>query len=133
MTDRLAELQEKKDALVKARALAALAFEEQKLELELKYEEELGPRGSMFDMLDLTNIGEGFIVLKLAEGVVHNKFIASKQTEVDLDNFIRPSVVHPAKEVYAAIMQRRPGVAHQCANVLLSLYGLKANEDAKKQ
>lgn len=130
--DRLSELRRQHEELKKARAKKALANEEKAIELELQYEKELGSRGAHFEMIDLTHMDEGFVVVKLGDGVVHNRFVESKQNEADLADFVRPNVVYPAKSEYDAIAHRRPGVAHQCAHALLSLYGLKANADAKK-
>ncbi len=118
-----------KDAREKSKAEAAQARELESLELEEKYDKELGPRGAFFEIVDTI---EGPIVLKLGEAVLHTRFSESKVTAADIHEYVYPCVVHPTKEKYLEIVGRRPALALRCANALATLYGAKANADAGK-
>lgn len=129
-----------KERLVAARAAkekkevaareAAEARELEVLELEVKLEAELGPRGAFFEIVSTL---EGPIAVKLGEAVLHTRFQAAKDiTDTVLHDYVFPNVVHPSKEKYLEIVGRRPALALRCASALATLYGLKANDDAGK-
>lgn len=104
------------------RLAAAEERELDALNLEAKYELELGQRGVMFDIVATV---EGAIVLKLGEGILHTRFTNSKTTDVDVHDFVFPCVVHPEKEKYVELVARRPGVAWDCAAKLQALFHAK--------
>ncbi len=130
---------------LKARLAAALKAKEERdadaeekalerqvewLELEGKLVKELGPVGHSFDML---NTSVGPIAFRLGEAVLHKQFRNSKQTEVDIHNFVTPCIVHPARDRFLEIVGERPGVAVIIANKLADLYAGKAEDDAGKR
>jgi len=127
--DRLrAELEERQ----KADAGKKLANEVALMRLESRFTKELGARGVHFDIVDATHLDEGFIVVGLGPSVLHKRFIASKGDEEDVAEFVEPNVKYPDKDKYLEIAHRRPGLVHQAAHKLLSLYGLKAKEVSGK-
>lgn len=130
--ERLAELRKNKaERDQKAREEAAAA-ELARLELEEKYEKELGPLGRAFVIVDASDLGEGFIAMKLGEDVLWNTFKASNMNVVDTEAFVLPCVVHPSKDDYRKIVKRRAFIADRCAGELATLYGVKLKADAGK-
>ncbi|MDQ2782607.1 MAG: hypothetical protein M3Y26_08770 [Actinomycetota bacterium] len=128
-----AELREKKLALDEARAKAREARELEGLELELRFSDELGPRGAAFEMVDSGDLGEGFLVVKLGSEVLLKRFVASKTTTPeDISQFVRPCLVHPAPELFDEIVSRRPALASRAAHALMNLFGLKKEDEAGK-
>ncbi|MBX3218919.1 MAG: hypothetical protein KF795_00285 [Labilithrix sp.] len=128
-TDRLAAARAAKEAKEIAAREAAAARELEVLELDGRLEQELGPRGAYFEIVETL---EGPIAVKLGEAVLHTRFQASKIQDADVHEYVFPNVVHPSKEKYLEIVGRRPGVALRCANALATLYGAKANGEAGK-
>lgn len=136
-----------------AKALKAAKAEEaaklsqiEELDLEERFEAELGPRGQSFDIIDATPLGEGFLVLKVGIGANHKRFetACSKAkhgpSEPDLYNFVTPCLVHPldgdpgtlkSLTTFKAIIDRRPSLLTRCAAVLLDLYGQKKASDTQ--
>jgi hypothetical protein len=109
------------------------AAELAKLELEERFEKELnGRRGQAFEIVDVSDLGEGHIIVKLGEDVLFNAFKASKMNVVDIDAFVTPCVVYPSIDQYRQTVKRRSFIADRCANALGTLYGLKAESDAGK-
>ncbi|MBA2683809.1 MAG: hypothetical protein H0U66_04905 [Gemmatimonadaceae bacterium] len=100
--------------------------------MEDKYEDELGPINRAFVIVDASDLGEGFVVLKLGLDVQWNAFKASKMNVVDTDMFVAPCVVHPTLDAYHALVKRRAFVADRCAGALATLFGVKQGDDAKK-
>jgi hypothetical protein len=104
-----------------------------KLQLEDRFEKDLnGRRGQAFEIVDVSELGEGHIVVKLGEDVLFNAFKASKMDVVDLDSFVTPCVKYPSIDQYRQIVKRRAFIADRCANALGTLYGIKAEADAGK-
>jgi len=137
-SDRIAELRE-----AKAKRDAAREEKEEKaneleyLELEAKFDAELGPRGRAFEIINATSLGEGFIVLKLGSGILWRNFEKALQKKdgpsvVDVESLIIPNLVHPSPEKYRQIVMDRPFVADRCASALGDLYGVKAEHDKGK-
>lgn len=129
---KLAALRAAKEAREEARRQAFEAQEVELLELEARLEEELGPRGRSFEIVDCRDLGEGFVAVKLGASVLHKRFVNSKQTEADVDGYVTPCLAHPTVEVYRVIVERRPHVAIRAANALVTLFGFRREEDAKK-
>lgn len=115
-----------------ARARARLEF----LTLKSKYERELGPIGQEFQIVDASELGEGFIVLRRGEEVLwkrYSKLLAKEsETAADTRDFVLPCIEHPAKEKYDEIVARRAFIADRCANALSSLYGVKHRKEEGK-
>jgi hypothetical protein len=126
---KLAEARKAKEERQKAREGDAEARELAILELEEKLEAEHGARGVMFEIVDTV---EGPIAVKLGEAVLHTRFQQSKMTDAELDEYVRPCVVHPSKEKYLEIVGRRPAIALRCASALATLFGVKADVDSGK-
>lgn len=135
-SERIAAAEHAREERLKARAHAQAVARLEGLELEEKYERELGPVGQEFQIVDATDLGEGFVVLRRGEEVLwkrYSKLIAKEtETEVDTRDFVLPCVVHPAKEKYDEIVSRRPFIASRCANALGSLYGVKRRAEEGK-
>lgn len=132
--DELAELQKRKADREAARKVENTAAEIERLTLEEKFEAELGGAvGRTFAMVDVSGLGEGFVVLKLGEAALLNAFMAAKDNDaVTTEAFVLPNVVHPARDEYRKLVMRRPVVAARCAGALVELYGLKAKDDQGK-
>lgn len=104
-----------------------------KLDLEERFEKELnGHKGQAFMIVDVSDLGEGHIVVRLGEDVLFNAFKASKMNVVDIDAFVTPCVVYPSIDQYRQTVKRRAFIADRCANALGTLYGIKAEADAGK-
>jgi hypothetical protein len=114
------------------RAAEKEAAELEHFDLVSRFEKELGVLDRAFTIVDLSELGEGFVVLKLGEGVLWKTFVASKMDVVDTEAFVLPNVVHPSQDTYRDIARRRGFVATRCANALAELYGVKRKEDAGK-
>jgi hypothetical protein len=132
VSDRLAELRAKKEAIDAAREIERKAREVEELELEVRFDGELGPRGSQFEIINTGEIGEGCIVVKLGEEVLFKRFQNSKLTAEDAAAFVRPCVVYPSQSKYDEITARRGFIATRCANALATLYGVKLEANAGK-
>ena len=128
-TEKLAELRAAKVEREKMRAEAEASREAEILELESRFEGELGERGAAFEFV---TSADGVIALKLPEAVLTTRFLESKVTAADVHDFVLPCVVHPSKDEYRAIVSKRPLVANRCATALLSLAGAKKESDAGK-
>ena len=131
--DRLAAARARQAARDEKLAAEAEVAELERFDLVERFEKELGGReGSAFAIVNATDLGEGHIVLRLGEGILWKVFSASKVNDVDVDNFVVPCVMHPAKETYREIVARRGAVAARCAAALSGLFGLKMGDDQKK-
>jgi hypothetical protein len=126
------DLMKRREEREAARAEKVKALKIERLELEERFEKELGPMGEQFAIVDATHCGEGFVVIRLGESVLHKQFMASKLEEPDYHEFVFPAVVHPAKDAFVQIAARRPGLRAECAAALLGLYGVKLKGDAGK-
>lgn len=118
---------------------AADLAELERLELLEKYEAELGPVGQKFDVLDLTEYGEGHIVVKLGTPAYFAKAkedLAKAKTpseeEVATHHFVEPHVVHPALADFRRIVGERPVVLVKLGHMLHGLYGERAERVGKK-
>lgn len=99
------------------------------LELEAKYEEELGPKGIAFAIVDVSDcsLEHPFIVLKLGEPLPYRKFKGltdeQKMMAEHQQNFVAPACVVPTDTQFRVLSSTRPGVAERAAAELLGLYG----------
>lgn len=130
--DRLAELRAKKDAIDAAREIARKAAEIEETELEVRFHDELGPRGSQFEIVNSGDLGEGCLVVRLGEDVLWKRFQSSKMTPEDAAALVRPCIVYPTLPKYDEITARRSFLATRCANALATLYGVKLEANAGK-
>lgn len=124
----LAKREQREKARVDARKRNRL----EGLKLESKYEDELGPIGVEFQIIDASELGEGFIVVRRAEEVLWKRYMASKQTPADEHELVLPCVVHPAKEKYLEIIGRRAFVESRCATAIGALQGVRTRHEEGK-
>ena len=111
----------------------AESAELEKFDLIERFEKELhGRLGRAFEVVDLTALGEGFVVVKLGDQVHWRTFESSKMNAMDTDVFVVPCVVHPSIDEYRKVIVRRPFVATRCATALAGLYGVKSKDDLGK-
>ena len=127
--EKLAALREAKAKLEEKRQAEADAREERLLELELKLETEMGPRGRDWDIVEDDGHGEGPIAVKLGPSVLQKRFeselsAGKLRTSEDFANFVLPCIVHPDKEKADQAFERRPFLITRCANTLCKLYGV---------
>lgn len=132
--DRLRAAREAKEAREKTREKAAEALELQLLELEAKYEPELGPMGKAFFILTTTM---GPVVIKRGDSVVYKRFEALQKadkatTEKSLLDLIVPCLVYPDKDTFIGMVDELKGLPVRLATRLVDLYQGKEVEDAGK-
>lgn len=105
----------------------------ERYELLTRFEVELaGKEGIDFAIVDVTDVGAGFVVLKLGPNALWKAFSASRMGEMDQDAFVLPCIVHPERDKYRRIVSERAFVGDRCANALAGLYGVRAKEEAGK-
>lgn len=129
---KLATAREAKEKREEARDDAAGARELEALELEERFEKELGPRGSMFEIVETI---DGPIVVKLGEAVLFKKFKASLGGDPSLEEmhqFVWPCVVHPTVDKFNERTSLRPGLLVMCTDALVGLFAGKERAVAKK-
>ena len=122
---KLAAARAEKEAREAARVAKLEALELERLELEAKLEKELGPLGERFEIVDASDVGEGFIAVRLGEELLWKRFSSSPMAQADAHDFVTPCVVHPETDRFLAIVGRRPALLDRCASACASLYGLK--------
>lgn len=132
VTDRLVALREKKQAIEDAREVLRKAREVEELELEVRFDAELGPRGSHFEIVNSGELNEGCIVVKLGEEVLWKRFQNSKMSQDDAAALVRPCVVYPDLSKFEEITARRSHLVVRCANAVATLYGVKLEANAGK-
>lgn len=122
--------QEKRDAEARdARELAELEL----FDLRDRFERETGGKvNQAFVIVDATELGEGYVVIKLGPNVLWKTFQASKMNIVDMDQFVVPCLLHPSAEKYRDIVHRRELIADTCTRALANLYGFKAKVTEEK-
>ncbi len=130
---KLKAAREAKAARLEAKAEADDALELQFLELEEKFEKDLsGPRGSKFEILDLRDLCEGFVVVRLGESVLYKRFKNSKMTDDDARELVLPCVVYPTVDEFKALLLRRDAVLGRVANAAGTLHGLNLKAETGK-
>lgn len=130
--DRRAELLRRKTEREEQRAKEAEAHALLLLELEDRFEQELGPVGKEFAIVDLADVGEGAVVVKRPEQARMRQFKSSKMTEANHFDLVKPCVVYPDAAAFLEITGRRDFVVTRCATACAKLHGLKLQEDAGK-
>lgn len=136
MTDEQKALAERKSELLARKAAKEAEIEARKealtvqlLELEEKYDLELGTRGIDYEIVDITDCSKEhpFLVLKLGERIFHKRFVALSDDKKGLleeqQNFVAPCCVVPGPEKFRELSNVRPGIADRAGIALLRLYG----------
>lgn len=100
--------------------------------LEAQCLEEFGALGVSCAVVRLEDLLEEPVAIKLGETVVHKRFAASKMTDVDVFDYVSPSIVYPSKEAFSELCHRRGAVAGRVGTALAALHGVKMGDDAKK-
>jgi hypothetical protein len=126
------ELLAARETKLKAREAARKASRIEGLKLEAKFEEERGAIGAEFQIVDASELGEGFIVLRRCEEVLWKRYMGSKQTPGDQHDLVMPCVLHPSKERYLEIIARRAYIEDRCANAIGSLQGVRVRHEEGK-
>lgn len=131
----LADLMERKEKRAREREKEAAAFARKELELEDKFEEELGPRGQEFEIVNV--VGYGPIVIRRGEMVLYKRFQATMAggkdpSPEDIHAFVWPCIAYPEKSDFNAIVDKRPHIGMRMANALLALMGAKESSDRGK-
>jgi hypothetical protein len=122
LAQRLAEKLADKAKRDQGRIQEANARELEALELEERFEQELGPIHKAFDIVRTI---EGPIVLKLGEAVLFKTFKSKFKPEPSLEDmhqFVHPCVAHPAKDKFLDWTGRYAALLVTCANTLTTLY-----------
>jgi len=139
LAERLAAARARKAVKESAKSVDRARSELEKLELEERFEKELGgPLGQAFAIVDASHVGEGFIAIKLGEDVLWNTYksaVASRKdgaNVVETESYVLPCVVHPSKDDYRKIVKRRPFLSDECALALSGLYGFKRKDEEGK-
>lgn len=127
-----AQLREELAAIAAKREARRADLEVEALELELRLEGEIGPKGKMFDVVDVSDLLESPIGIRLGDSVLHKRFTTSKMTQEDAEAYVAPCVVHPSKEKFLELAQMHPAVVDRCAGALAALFGLKIRDNAGK-
>ena len=124
VAERLAAAQKEKELREAKRREAAELRELEALELESKFESELGARGIAFDIVsnDLGNF-----VVKRADLVAHKKvdaaIDANKFTIEDAFAFVTPHLVYPTREVFLPILREHSGIVNSARSPCTVLTG----------
>jgi hypothetical protein len=129
---RIEILREESAARQSLRAKKREAAEEARLELESKFERELGPMGEKFEIIDLTNLGKGLVVIKQGSSVIHKRFENSKKEDEDIEAYVMPCLAYPSADDFRAILNDLPEVLGRCAFACHRLFGAKTREDEGK-
>ena len=141
---KLAELKARKAARQAEReaqeAERKVALEIQELELEERFEKELGARGRYFELVDISDVepDHPFVAVKLGPAVAFNRFVAGiSKDDADVlalqEELLLPScVAYPSAEEARTLFDRRPAIIPRCADRAIGLYGAKNEGRAKK-
>lgn len=109
-----------------------LDAEYQRALLVARFKKELGAEGEHFAVLDMTHVGEGFFVVKLAPSIVWKTYWESKMTTVDEHDLVSACIVHPDRDTYLAARGRRQGIDVELGKLVGRLNGLRIGVDQGK-
>lgn len=131
--EKLAKLREAKAKVDEQRRAEQEARETALLELELRLEGELGPRGKEWEIVEDDGHGEGPIAVQLGASVLQKRFESELaggklKTSEDFASFVLPCIVFPDKEAVDKIFDKRPFLITRCANALAQLYGVARSD-----
>lgn len=106
------------------------------LDLEAKYDAELGPAGVHFEVLEFKQIDKVVAVKRAAPIVVKRFDDAAKkklgQTVEDAWEYVKPNLLHPSKEEFKAWSEVHASIVWEAAGALRRMEGLRASEVAGK-
>jgi len=130
-----AEMMERKLKREKARDEQLAAFAQKELELEDQFEEEFGPRGEAFEIVNFQH--DGPIAVRRGEPVLFKRFQASMPGDKDptpeaIYAFVKPCLIYPEKAAFDEIIGKRPQIATRVCNALAVLMGAKEGADRGK-
>lgn len=129
---RLEQARGAKAARDEARRLRDGAIELEALELEERFEREIGPRGLAFQ---LVTTALGTVVVRRADHVAYKRFQAvdgAKLSIEDVQALVAPHVVHPTREEYLATTKDHGGIAWACAKAMIEMFEAKRGVDSGK-
>lgn len=126
--DRRAELLAKKVEREKQREAEAEAHKLLLLELEDRFEEEVGVRGRDYEIVDLGKWGEGAIVVALPKSVHIRAFRNSKMNEPQKWDLVKACLLYPEVDKLKEVAARRDFVISHCANAACELHALDMRE-----
>lgn len=122
--DELAAERDKRD---KARSDSGKKRQRLIMELELRFEDELG--GGLGVAFAMVQTPESPIVVKLGQAILFKRFVSSKKDKQTgdlpmetIEQFVQPCIVFPDLPTYEAIVDKHKGVPYLLANKLAALY-----------
>ncbi len=128
---------EKKAAREDAKRRAAEAHELEFLDLEEKYEADLGPRGQAFEMVDSQF---GIVVVRPVAAIVTKRFnervakLGDRPIPLqDALEYVGPALLHPSREDFVELCKRAEGLAYRCCLALQDLAGARQSDDLSKR
>lgn len=125
-------LREQLDKAKKAQEDAYEALADKMLELEVQYTTELGPRGQEFEIIDLRKVAGTFVVVKPVTTDAHKRFVDGKKKEQDFVAYVLPALLHPSRDEFLQLVDRKSGVLGFVAMKLAKLHGeLQEVEEGK--
>jgi hypothetical protein len=132
MDEKLARAREAKAARDEKRRARGEALELEALELEERFETELGgPRGVKFEIVsnDLGNF-----LIRRGEFVAHKRFNAKGKdvTEEDVFQLVLPAIAFPERESAQATFREHAGIAWDCVVAMQAMYRAKRGADQGK-
>lgn len=131
LADRLERARKRKEDRAKLATDERMLAEVERSELAERFEKETnGREGRDFAIVDVSEYGEGCVVVKLGPGVLFKAFMASKQTEMDRDALITPCLIHPSADRVRAMVAKRDFIAVRITNAIAFLNGI---EDASQK
>lgn len=124
-----AEREKKLEEVAKARELLVL-------DLEAKYDAELGQAGVHFEVLEFKQIDK-VVAVKRAAPIVVKRFDDSAkkktgQTVEDAMDYVLPNLLHPTKEEFKGWCSVHASLMWEAAGALRRMEGLRASEVAGK-
>lgn len=135
MEDRKAELLKRRAEREKAEEQRLEGYELEVLELEDKFSSE-GRRGQTFEILELDDIGEPPVVLRVnIPGIraMQKAYASSKGDDADQDALVVRCLAHPEPAEFRAIVARRPLVMDYALATISRLLGGMASLRQKKR
>jgi hypothetical protein len=134
--DRLAEAREFRAQREAKRHEADQLRELLVLDLEAKYEAELGPRGAAYQVEVFEDLDK-VIVLKRPDRLVVKRFDeAGKKklgaSEAETLDYVLPSLLYPTKEEFREWTKVHPSIVLECTGSLRQMEGLRIREQLGK-
>jgi len=128
--EQLEELERVEREEAKAKRDAATKRRLERFALKKRFTAELrGDEGVAFSIVETPG---GFVVFKLAPGVVFKKLQRSEMLESDVDEFLQALLVFPEPDRFVKIVDTYPGTGNELLAAATRLYGV-AYEDRQKK